>query len=127
MVAVRVVQVAVYQIVDVVAVGNGRMTTSRSMHMTFVVAAAGMFGRTRVRVGGRHFQRTFVHMPFVGVVQVAVVQIINMVAVLDGLMAAAGAMHVRMVLVDHMGIHEVRFLFGEVGSGRGSAEASAAR
>ena len=38
-------------------------------------------------------------MAIVHVVQMPIMQIVNMVAVLDGRMAAAGSMHVGMVLV----------------------------
>ncbi len=126
-VTVRVVQVAVHQIVNVVAVGDGRMATVRAMDMAFFVAAADMFWGASIRVGGGHFEGAFVHMPCVGVVEMAVVQIVNMVTVLNGLMTAARTMHVRMVFVDHMSVHGVCFLFGEVVAGCGWTDTSAVR
>ena len=38
MIAMRVVQVAVHEVVDVIAVGHGLVTTSRPVHVPWLVA-----------------------------------------------------------------------------------------
>jgi hypothetical protein len=91
-VAVRVMQVTVYDVVDVVAVGDRLMTTAGSVDMISCVRAALVVRRALVRVGGRDLELMLVDMIGVHVMQVAVVNIVHVVAVLDRRMAAAGAM-----------------------------------
>jgi hypothetical protein len=81
---VGVVQVAVHQEVHVVAVGDLRVAAARPMHMVLRVAAAGVARRASGGVGRVDRQRVLIDVAFVGVVQVAVVQVIDVAAVLDG-------------------------------------------
>ena len=53
-VAVRVMEVPVDQIVGMIAMRDGRMSAVRAMHVLRVVTAALMIRRTRVRILGRH-------------------------------------------------------------------------
>ncbi|MGO4685215.1 hypothetical protein [Hyphomicrobium sp. 2TAF46] len=53
MITVRMMQMPVHQIADMVAVGHGLVTTAGSMHVVFIVSAALMFRRAAVRVGRR--------------------------------------------------------------------------
>lgn len=48
--AMRMVQMPVHQIIDVIAVRHGRMTAAGTMHMPGFVPAALMIGRTPVRI-----------------------------------------------------------------------------
>ena len=52
MVAVRMMQVTVHEIVNVVPVRDGLVAAPRPMDMGGTVAVAAMLGRARVRVGG---------------------------------------------------------------------------
>ena len=51
MVPMRVMQVAIDQIVDVVAVRDRFVTASRSVHVARIVSGAPMLGRAPVRIG----------------------------------------------------------------------------
>ena len=93
MVAVLVVQAAVDDVVHMVAVRHGFVAAAFAMD----VASAGIDRMAAVRIGGVYFEAVLVVMAFVGVVQVAVVQVVDMVAVLDGGVAAAFAVNMGMV------------------------------
>jgi hypothetical protein len=93
-VAVRVVQVAVDQVVDVVAVRHRFVAAAGSMHMTGLVATAPVARCAGGRVGGADLDHMFIDMAFVQVVQVAVVQVVDMVTVAYRDMATARAVHV---------------------------------
>ena len=96
MVVVGMVQVAIDQIVRVVAVGHGFVSAARSVHVARFMACAMMIGRAAVGVVRRNFERMLIHVVAVDVVQMAVVQIINVPVVLHSGMAARRAMGVRM-------------------------------
>jgi hypothetical protein len=109
MAAVGMVQVAVHQIVDVIAVGNLRVAALRAMHMGFVVPAAGVLRRAGGRVLRRHADHMFVDMVAVNVVEVAVVKVVGVAVVLDGDMTAALAVLVGVACVLVIGAHRIPF------------------
>jgi hypothetical protein len=98
-VAVRVVQVAADEVIGVVAVGHGLVAAAGAVLVGLVVAVAGVGRRAGGRVGGADRQAVLLDAAAVGVVQVAVVQVIDVVFVLDGGVAAAGAVLVVVVFV----------------------------
>lgn len=100
---VLVVQMPVHQIVDVIPVRHGRMAATRAMHMAGVVAGARVPGSAGGRIRGVDVDAVLVIMPVMGVVQVAVVQVIHVAVVPHGQMSAAGAVHMRMIVVNVMG------------------------
>lgn len=108
MVAVLVVQTAIDDVVDMVAMWHGFVATICAVNV--VAACVGMvaFGR----VGGIHIKAVFVVMALMFVVQVAIVQIIDMIAVTDGGMAAVFAVNVVVVGVCGAVAHDVAFLCG---------------
>lgn len=67
-VAVRVVQVTIDQIVDMIAVGHRLVSTTISMHMFRVMPFATVIGRTVVRVVSIHRQDMVFNLPTVLVV-----------------------------------------------------------
>ena len=97
MVAVRVVQVAIDQVVDVVTVWDGFVAATGAMDVAGFVAAASVLGRAAVGVGGRDGDHVLVDVVAVRVVQVTVVQVVDVAIMADGRVAAAGAMGVVMV------------------------------
>jgi hypothetical protein len=103
MVAVRMVQVALYQIIDVVAVRNRLVATTRAMFVRLLMAAAGMVRCTARGIRPVHFQVVFLHTALTHVVQMAVVQVIDMGIVVDGRVAAIWAVLVVVLCV--MGCH----------------------
>ena len=96
-VAVRVVQVPIDEVIDVVAMWHRFVTAAGAMDVSCFVAAAVVVGRAGVRVGGADSDAVFIDVAAVRVVQVAVVQVVNVAVVLDGGVAAARAVLVRVV------------------------------
>ena len=97
MVTVRMVQVAVDQVVDVVTVRDGFVAATGAMDVAGFVAAAFVLGRAAVGVGGRDGDHVLVDVVAMRMVQVTVVQVVDMTVMPDGRVAAAGAMGVVMV------------------------------
>ena len=101
MVAVRVMQMTVNEIVDVIPVRNRFVSTAGSMNVVWIVPAAGMsrsagFG---VRVTDWH-RVLFDFSALALVMKVAIVKIIDVPIVLDGRVAAASSMLMIVVLVN---------------------------
>ena len=97
--AVRVMQVSVHQVIDVITVRYRRMPTVRAVDVICVVALA-VVSHAAVGVGARDLDGVFVVVVFMGAVKVPVVQVPHMVSVLDGNVATVRAVLVRVVLVD---------------------------
>jgi hypothetical protein len=95
-----VVQVAVDEVVDVIAVRDGRMPASLAMGVIRIVAGAAVVGCAPLRVGLVDGEGVLVDVIAVGVVKVAVVQVVDVVAVGDGDMAAPRPVDVGVVGVD---------------------------
>ena len=98
-VAVRMVQVPVYQVINMIAVGNGLVPAARTVPVARFVTAAGVVRRTAVRVFIADLQHMFVNVVAVGVVKVSVVKIINMIAVANRGVAAVFAVNVVVIVV----------------------------
>lgn len=98
-VAVGMVQMAIDEVVDMIAMGNCFMPTPRAMDMVCGVTTAGVALCTGDRVCVAHLKRMLVHMIAVGVMQVAIVQIIHMTIVADRRMAAIWPVNVVVVSV----------------------------
>ena len=97
--AVRVVQVAVDEVVDVVAVGNRLVTAAGAVDVGGVVTAAAVI---RGAVGGVRrvdVEAVLVDVVLVRVVQVAVVEVVHVVAVLHRDVTAVRAVGVVVILV----------------------------
>jgi hypothetical protein len=99
MVAVGMVQVAVHQVVHVVAVGNLLVAAVRAVAMILLMHAAGVVGRAGSGVRRRDLQNVVINVVAMNVVQVAVVQVIRMALVPDGDMAAIRTVLVGMSLM----------------------------
>lgn len=107
--AVRVVKVPVDEIIDVVSVWNGFMSAVGPVNMPCFVSAAGM---PRSTVGGIrciHRNRMFVHVIAMGMVEVPVVKVVDVVAMLHCLMATVSAVHMVVVLVFIALLHRSSF------------------
>lgn len=115
---VGVVQVAVHQIVHVVAVRHGRVATIGAMLMRGIVPGAIVRGAIG-RIGRADFQGALVVVPVMRTVEVSVVQIVDVVAVLHRRVAAAGAVGM-VVLFVYVVAHR---RFSVQGSSSGSSRA----
>jgi hypothetical protein len=104
-VAMGVVQVSVDQVVDMVAVRHRLVPASRPVRMRAVMAAALVTGRAPVRIGRRHLDRVLIDVILVHVVQMAVVEVVDVIAMANGSMPAPRAVLVRVVGVLRAGTH----------------------
>lgn len=91
-------QVAVHDVIDVIAVRHGFMATAVAVQMTRFVARA-LVRRAAFGILPRHFEAMLVVMAFVRVMQMPVVQVIDMAVVLDRGVAAIRAVRVVGVIV----------------------------
>ena len=91
-----VVEVAVDEEVGVAGVRHGRMATLGGVGVTALMTLASMVRRARCRVLGSALQRALVDVIGVHAMQVAIVEIVRVVAVTDRGVSAAGAM--RMIV-----------------------------
>lgn len=90
MAIVLMMQMPVDEVVNMVPVGHSLMPTARTVHVIGRMAGAAMSTGTRLGIARRYSDRVFFYLPFrVLVMEMAVVQIIDMVPVLDCRMAAA--------------------------------------
>ena len=90
---------AVYEIVDVVAMRDGFMSASGAVLVAGFVGIAGVVGRALGRVGGVDLQAVLVHMVRMRVMEVAGGKVIHVVFVTYGGVAAPVLVSVRVVLV----------------------------
>ena len=99
-IAVRMVKMPVYEIVNVVAVRHRFVSASRTVYMIGIVSPASVPRRAAVRVAVADLHRMFFDLAVLAdVMQVTVVQVVDVVAVLD-----AGVLAVRAVLVVVVGM-----------------------
>ncbi len=98
-VSVGVVEVTVDEVVDVVAVGHGLVSAAGAVDVTVLVAGALVFGGAGGRVAFAHLDHVLVDVVAVGVMEVAVVEVIHVITVLDGDVAAIGPVDVVVVLM----------------------------
>ena len=96
-VAVRVMEVPVDQVVDVVAVRHGLVPAAGAVGVGGVVSFAGVTRRTVRRVGLVDLEAVLVDVVAVGMMQVAVVQVVDVPFVIDADVAALGAVGVVVV------------------------------
>lgn len=111
MIAVLVMQTAVDQIIDMVAVRNGLMTATFSVNM----ACTGIEWDAGIGVGFIYRQDVFVVMAVVLVVQMAVVQVVDMAVMFDGGMTAAAAVNMGVVVMNGAVCHDASFDLIKVG------------
>ena len=109
----RMVQVAVDQVVDVIAMRHRFVAAVLPVDMLPAVGVAGMIRRAGIRVGAPHFQPVFVDVPGVHVVQVAVVEVIHMPGVQNAGVTALVAVLVLVFLMD-IATHKILLYESEV-------------
>jgi hypothetical protein len=93
----RMVQVPIHEIVDMIAMRHGLVSAAGTMDMARLMAGTAVIRRAGVWVRFRHLDHMLVHMVAMRMVQMAIMQIVDMVAVPQGGVAATGAMRVAMV------------------------------
>lgn len=106
MAVVRVVEVALDQVITVIAVRHARMSAAGAVDMIGGVAGAAVVRRALRRVGRVDRDRVLVDVIAVDAVQVSIVEIVDVAGVLDREVAAVGAVNVIVAWVDRVG-HEI--------------------
>lgn len=102
---VRVMQMAVHDVIDVVAVRHGFMAAAVAVQMARFVARA-LMRRAAFRILGAHFEAMLIVVAFVRMMQMPVVQVIDVAVVLNRGVTAARAMRViGMIVLDVFGCH----------------------
>ena len=97
MVTVRMMQVAFYQVVDMVPMGRPLMAALGTMNMPFLVASAVVVSCASVGIRCVHFEHVLIHMVPVHMVQVPVMQVVGVPVMADGLVPAVRPVLVRVV------------------------------
>lgn len=96
-VTVRVVQMAIYQIIHMITMRNGLMTTTRPMFMFGGMSAAVVLGRALGRIGRVNREYMFVDVIAMHMMQMTVMEVVHMVVMFDRGMPAASLVFVFMV------------------------------
>jgi hypothetical protein len=106
---VRMMEAVSDQVVDVVAMRNGLVTALLAVDVVGLVAPAALLGRAALRSLGVDLQHVLVDVVFGGMVEVSVVQIIDVIGVRNGGVAAARSMLVGVIRVSGMCVHVTSF------------------
>ena len=92
--AVRVVQMTIHQVINMVAMRHGFMTAVGTVSVGFRMAGAAVVGRAFLGIRRSYFNLMIVHMIAVSVMQVAIVKVIRVAVVFYDDVSAVWAMHV---------------------------------
>jgi len=113
MVAVRMVQVSVHQVVGMVAVRHRLVSTARPMPMRRIVSAAPVVRRAAGGIGCAHFDGMLVDVIVMRMMEMAIVKVIDVALMADRNMAAARLVDMRMVGVNGVIVrgHGLSFLW----------------
>ena len=96
-VAMRVMEVVADAVVGVITVRNRVVAAARAVHMALLMTAAGVVRRAAVGIVAGDLDRVLVDMALMRMVKVPVVEIVDVVAMTHGGVAATRAMLVRVV------------------------------
>jgi hypothetical protein len=107
-IAVRVVEMAADEVVDVITVGHALVTAAFAMCVVGCVVAAVMARRAGLGSRGVHLEHVLVDVIAVRMMQMTLVQVVDVVAVLDGRVPTSGAVLVRVLRVDFVVVHTLQ-------------------
>ena len=94
----RMMKAAIHEITGVAPVWHGFMPTPGSVYMPcFVMKLAGVDRVAAIWIGRRHFDYVLVHVVFMGMVQMAIMKVVDMVPMPDGCVATARAVNMGVV------------------------------
>lgn len=100
MIAVRMVQMAVDEIIDMIAVWDRFVAAARTMDVGSIVSGAVMVGRATIRILVAHLNPMFIHVTRVRVVKMTIVEVVHVVAMPNRDVAALWS--VRVIVVGMM-------------------------
>jgi hypothetical protein len=97
---VRVMQMAIYKIIDMVSMRHRLVSTAWTMYMTLLMSRTYMPTGALIWVAFGHFQHMLLHRSCIcRMVQMAIVQIVDMITVLQSRMPTVLAMPVRVIVM----------------------------
>jgi hypothetical protein len=99
MTVVRIMEMSVDQIINMVAMRHGLVSTLRPMDMPRRMSCAIMPGGAVLRVGRGYANHMFIDMVLMRMMQMAVVQVVDMAFVHDSGVAALRSMRMIMIFV----------------------------
>lgn len=111
MIAMRMMKVAIDQVIHVVSMRNCGVPTVRAMNVLRIVPAAVVVRRTAVRICRVRIQYMLIDVIAMNMVQMTVMQVIDMPIVLDRNVTTARSMLMVVVLVLDTGTHGVQSSF----------------
>jgi hypothetical protein len=97
MIAVRMVKMAVHEVIHMIAVGHCFMPATRAMHVSWLMSRAAVAWRAVVGICRAQFDHVLIDMIAMGMMEMAIVQIVHVIAMTNGGMTAAGA--VQMIVI----------------------------
>jgi hypothetical protein len=97
MIAMRVVQASVDQVISMVSMRNRFMTATWAMLMRRIVSYSAMLWVAPIRIRRANFDHVFVCAPVFNVLQMAMVKIVEVVLMLNGDVAATRTMQMRLI------------------------------
>jgi hypothetical protein len=97
--AVRMMQVAIDEIVGVAAVRDRFVSAGGAMAVAFLVSAAIVVRRACLRIVPVHVELMLFHAPVADMMEMPVMQVVDMSLVFDGRVAAVGAVLMFVVAV----------------------------
>jgi hypothetical protein len=98
-----------HEVVDMIRVRNGLVAAPVPVDVLVLVARAVVIGRAALRVAGVGLDDVFVHVVLVRMMEMAVVQVVDMVAVRHGGVSAAGRVAVSVIGVRLVRVHVDQF------------------
>lgn len=100
MAIVGIVQVTINEIAYVVSMGNCFMPTARSMDMVSIMTRAVMAVSTCIWIHIGHLDYVLIDMITMGMVKMPIMEIVDVVAVLDGCVTTVWTMDVIVILMN---------------------------
>jgi hypothetical protein len=101
-VAVRMVQVSVDQIIGVISMRHHFVTAARSVPMSRVVSAAAVLRGAPIGIRFAYFNYMFVNVIFMRIMEMTVVKVVDVAVVPNRDMTAVGSVDMRMIGVNRM-------------------------
>jgi hypothetical protein len=117
MIAMRVMQMTLYEIIGMVAVWHGLVAATRSVFVIRIVLAATMVRAAAIGIRGAHRNGMLVDMIVMRVMQMAVVEIIGVAVVANRNVAAALSVCMRMIGVNAIVVRSHGFSFRDASPG----------
>jgi hypothetical protein len=102
MIAVRMVQASIDQIINMIPVGNGLMAAARAMPMLGLMSRSSMLWIAPIGICRANFNHVFFGAPVVNMLQMTVVEIIDVVLVTNGNMTTSRTVHMRLIGGGHV-------------------------